>query len=347
MQRLAESPAQRQDDNVLPFPTLPQPTAVAPRAPAAGTPVDPLTGPPNTRRAYKSAWAAFSAYCLEVDRRAIPAAPATVMGFLAAQRAAGAKLPRLKQLRAAIRRWHRVEQIADPCKHELVQSWWKDMLHDSEMTAQRPGKALLHESLRTVMESLTKQEQALLRSDDPNAAHDRLAIVRDRALILAIFYGPLLRAEVATLKVENMHFDDDERTVSVDVRKSDWHPFRSVTFHSRRRIDLDPVHALRAWKEQAEVVDSFFFRPIDRFGRVLSSGLNGSSIIKIWARRAGEAGLTSDFFKVKTLREGGMLKAHIEEHKSVSEIVDLLGLHEISEPLIANRLQHYKSTQIK
>ena len=61
---------------------------------------------PNTRRAYRTAWAAFARWADGEGFQAIPAAPAAVAAYLAARSEAGRSLSSLQLARQAIRTAH-------------------------------------------------------------------------------------------------------------------------------------------------------------------------------------------------------------------------------------------------
>ena len=69
----------------------------------------------NTLRAYRSSLALFSAWCVDRGREAMPATPATVAAFLAAEASAG-RAPATVALRAAaIAFAHRTAGLPNPC----------------------------------------------------------------------------------------------------------------------------------------------------------------------------------------------------------------------------------------
>src|SRR5271170_731972 len=67
-----------------------------------------------TRRAYRSDFAAFTAWCRARAAGPIPASPETVTAFLAAQATAGARASTISRKAAAIRYAHRLAGHALP-----------------------------------------------------------------------------------------------------------------------------------------------------------------------------------------------------------------------------------------
>ena len=75
---------------------------------------------PNTRRAYRTAWAAFARWADGEGFQALPAAPAAVAAYLAARSEAGRSLSSLHLARQAIRAAHIGAGEADPAASEGV-----------------------------------------------------------------------------------------------------------------------------------------------------------------------------------------------------------------------------------
>ena len=75
---------------------------------------------PNTRRAYRTAWAAFARWADGEGFQALPAAPAAVAAYLAARSEAGRSLSSLHLARQAIRAAHLEAGEADPSASEGV-----------------------------------------------------------------------------------------------------------------------------------------------------------------------------------------------------------------------------------
>ena len=299
--------------------------------------------PANTRRVYDSAWEAWEVWCNPVDEppraRAFPARPEDIVAFFTAQRDAGAKLPRLKQLRAAIRRKHHERGHADPCKAAPVMKFWRSLLIDPDVTATRPGKALLYDGIEAIMRALHDEEVEIRKDPSPRR---RLALVRDRALILAIFDGALFRAEAAGMEFDQMAFTPG--VVRVNVRKSAWNQHREVVYEVKPRDPLLCTYsALCAWRDQGEIIDGPFFRSIDGTGKIGLSPLNAQSIYAIWAQRAGQAGFSASLFPVRALREGAIVEAKLQG-RTTHEIVELLDLSPLAEPLLRTRLAHHMRT---
>ena len=67
----------------------------------------------RTRRAYRSAWGVFLAFCQSQDLPALPASPATVSAFLAARADAGRKVATLGLDLTAISQAHLAGEFPD------------------------------------------------------------------------------------------------------------------------------------------------------------------------------------------------------------------------------------------
>ena len=98
------APKPKKQALVVPRPTLP--TAVLREALRAARRYVKGARAKSTQRAYTSDWKIFTAWCAQVELVALPAAPATVALFLAAEAQRGRALNTLQRRAAAIRLKH-------------------------------------------------------------------------------------------------------------------------------------------------------------------------------------------------------------------------------------------------
>ncbi|HVA27098.1 MAG TPA: hypothetical protein VNF68_02895 [Candidatus Baltobacteraceae bacterium] len=292
--------------------------------------------PDNTKRAYATADIAFEEFCEHHGYRVFPAAPSACIEFMKAQRKAGADLPRLKQLRAAIRRKHRKHDQADPCKSGAFLEAWKGILADPELHAQTPTLAVLYDGIEAVVAAMAAEERELR---GPNASPARrLALARDRALILTLFFGALWRSELIGVSIQDVKFFTDE--ICARVQASKWREPREVVLRARRDA-LCPVAAIGTWMREGELGNEGpLFRGIDQYGHI-GGRLDAKSVYSIWARRAGLAGLSVNLFPLRALREGAIIEASLQG-ATTKEIVKALGLSRMAVPLLEARITRAK-----
>ena len=155
-----------------------------------------------TRRAYRSDFAAFTAWCRARDAEPMPASPETVTAFLAAQATAGARASTISRKAAAIRYAHRLAGHALPTDTEAV-------------------KIVMRGIRRTIGTAPDQKSAATAdRIADMIAGipADTLAGKRDRALLLLGFAGAFRRSELVALTVADLI--EVEGGLRVSIRRS-------------------------------------------------------------------------------------------------------------------------------
>jgi site-specific recombinase XerD len=143
-----------------------------------------------TRRVYQKDFARFRAWCAERHLPAIPAAPETVAGFLAAEAARGIKPATIGRRVAAIRYAHKLAGCDDPpTSSEVV----KATVHGIRRTL---GAAPVRKAPATADKVVA---MAALADGDQKG-------LRDRAILLLGFAGAFRRSELVALDVTDLEF---------------------------------------------------------------------------------------------------------------------------------------------
>jgi integrase len=145
-------------------------------------------------------------------------------------------------------------------------------------------------------------------------AGERLADLRDRALLLAAFAsGGRRRSEIAELRVSQLV---EEEPVPADPKDPQGPSLPCLKIRLGRTkttaSDADatvllvgrPVLALQAWLARAGISDGAVFRGIDRWGNLEKRALTPQAVNLIVKRRATEAGLDPAEFSAHGLRSG-------------------------------------------
>ncbi|MBW0368283.1 site-specific integrase [Ensifer adhaerens] len=150
-------------------------------------------------------------------------------------------------------------------------------------------------------------------------AGERAADLRDRALLLTAFAsGGRRRSEVAELRVEDLI---DEEPVRADPADTSSPPLPCLSIRLGRTkpatSDDDeqvfligrPVAVLRAWLEQASIMEGPVFRRIDQWGNIDRRALTPQSVNLILKARCKQAGLDPKQFSAHGLRSGYLTEA--------------------------------------
>jgi integrase len=252
----------------------------------------------NSRRAYRSDWRLFAAWCQRQGLVSLPATPETVTLYLTAL-AADHKPASLQRKLTSITKAHQAAGFPSPAsmQHAVVSETLKG-IRRTLGTAQ-PGKEPL----------LTADILGMLDSLD-----DDLQGCRDRALLLAGFAGGFRRSELAHLDVEDITETEDGLVIKVRRSKTDPEgqgtavalplPYGSAAATC-------PVRSCRAWIARARLTAGPVFRSVDRHGRVGSARLNAGSIARIVKRAAEAAGRDPEDYAGHSLRAGFATQAFL------------------------------------
>jgi site-specific recombinase XerD len=271
---------------------------------------------PATRRAYEGDWLLFAGWCAERGVSAIPATPAAVAAFLAAEADRGFRPVTIGRRAAAIAAAHRAQDHPNPCDSGAVAQVLSGIRRRHGIAPERRAAPL----------DLSPLEQVLAELDTST-----LAGLRDRALLLLGFAAALRRSELVALDVEHLEFST-ARGLLVRIASSKTDQERAgatvAVPYARARNDRCAVRALRAWLQATGIHRGPVFRRMRRGDSVGAERLTGQSVALIVKRRANAAGLGPEQLSGHSLRAGyvtAAAAAGIEERKiaNVSRHKDL------------------------
>ena len=165
-----------------------------------------------TRRAYRSDFDIFRAWCDARRVCALPCSPETVAAFLAFEAKRGTKASTIGRRVAAIRYAHRLADQASPTSSEVVKATLRGIRRTKRTTPNRKAPATSDKIV-----SMAASTGGDLRG------------FRDRAILLLGFAGAFRRSELVALNLEDLEFCD--QGLRVTIRKSKNRP------RGRRRHD--------------------------------------------------------------------------------------------------------------
>jgi len=197
--------------------------------------------PASTRKAWRSDWKAFTAFCGLKSASPLPARPSTVASFVDACRLAGKKPATTMRYLSTIALAHRVANLVNPCSDEFVQLEIKGM-YNLMSQRQRQAKALGWESIKRFIENAGQG----IRAD------------RDRAL-LSVAYDTMGRSgELVALYLEDATFyPDGTGRVLIRRSKTDQSGEGSTAYLSRATVEC-----LETWIRAASLSNGPLFRRI-------------------------------------------------------------------------------------
>lgn len=245
-----------------------------------------------TRRAYRSDWQIFAAWCALHGLEALPARPESVATFLGAQAQAGAKPSTLARRVAAIRFAHTAAGQEPPTNNELVRGVMAGIRREKGVAKAQKAAA-------------TADKVALMVA---GCAPDTLRGLRDRALLLLGFAGAFRRSELVALEVADLQEAADGLRVTIRRSKTDQEGAgQEVAVYRGSR--LRSVEAVRAWLAAAGIESGPVFRRLHKGGKVSAAGLSTESVANIVKAYAARAGLEAGEFSGHSLRAGFLTSA--------------------------------------
>lgn len=254
---------------------------------------------PNTLRAYRSDWQAFSSWCLAHDLAALPAQSDTVAAYVAARQHDLASTTLQRHI-ASISTAHKTAGLQSPCETELVRTTMQGLRATSgtRVAAQgRKGKApaLSADHMRALLSAI---------STDP-------AGLRDTALLLLGYKAALRRSEIAGLLWSDIEQLPEGVVLTLRDSKTD-------NKHTGQRVGIVAeageycaVQALMRWRAwailQTGTETGAVFRSINKHYH-LGETLSAASVGAIVTQRAAEVGLVG--ITAHSLRRGHLTEGH-------------------------------------
>lgn len=210
----------------------------------------------NTRTAYATDWARFTAWCAAAGHNALPAEPMVVAAYLAG--AARLRRPdgRPAYAPATLTRWaasinarHTAAGHPAPGRTEVVRRTLAG-IRKTRATPPSRVRPLRLPQLRTVLTAMAQQVST-------GTVTDRLAQRRNAALLLLGFFGAFRASELANLRIADAVLEDDGLIVTVRQSKTDQQSAGQLKAIPRR----DPVEvcgpcAFARWRRVLDAADT-------------------------------------------------------------------------------------------
>ena len=312
---------------------------------------------PNTLRGYRSDWAEFTTWCDAQNVGVLPAAAATVSGYLTMLAGYGAKVGTMSRRLSAIKFAHRTADLPDPTDNARVVAVWEGIRRTH---AAPPDQAapLMPPELWDVLDScpVTKTWKTLGRAPEPD-----LAGARDRALLLVGFIAALRRSEISALNVEDIRDHPNGLVLALPRSKTNQAGTHSelVVLPRSANPRRSPVAVLQQWLELAGVTEGPVFRPVSKGNRALNRRLTADSVNDIVQQAAARAQLDDEDqesaagdrgrYSAHSLRAGFVTYAHTRgasdraiahqtRHRSLASVGTYVRIHTAWEDNAATQL---------
>lgn len=248
----------------------------------------------STKAAYDRDMGMFTAWCSERGLSALPADPVTVARYLGTMEPTH-KVATIKRRLASISVTHKAAGYPTPASDEGV-------LRVLSGIIRRHG--LAPRKVRAARTNVLRSLVAPLQSD-------RLADVRDRALLVIGMAGAFRRSELVAIDVE--HITEDEQGYRVQLLRSKRDQEGKgalVGLPYGSNPDTCPVRTLRAWLTASGITEGPVFRGVDRHGNLATGRLTDRQVARVVQRRALAVGLPAGDFGGHSLRAGYATEAY-------------------------------------
>lgn len=273
----------------------------------------------GTRRAYASDWAIFTAWCEARGYTALPAEPAIVALFLAAEADGGRAPATINRRRAAIGYFHRRGGCRPPratdeggAIDEVVAGIRRT--HGVAPKRKRPSTiAILGEMLATI-------------------DGDGVRAARDRAVLALGLSGAFRRSELAALDVGDLEFVERGLRITIRHSKADQEGVGAVIAIPEGRA-IRPAELVRGWLAASGITEGPLFRRLTRGDEPTDDRVSDRFVARLVQRCAAAAGYRPADYGGHSLRAGFLTEAarsgasifkmrEVSRHKSMQVLAD-------------------------
>lgn len=241
----------------------------------------------NTRRAYRSDWAAFTSWCDIYGAVSLPCLPEVLALYITEMADRGRKVATIERALVAISQAHKTAGHQSPRGDARVQAVRQGIRRKLGI-AQNKKAPLLPVDLRTIVEHLPAGLRGL----------------RDRALLLLGEAGGFRRSELVAFDVGDVSFVAEGAVVSLKRSKTDQEGAgRKVGIPFGHSEVTCPIRALRSWLDTTHLKEGPLFRSVNRWGGI-GGRLDGNDVGRILKRAAQAVGLDPARLGAHSLRAG-------------------------------------------
>jgi site-specific recombinase XerD len=243
-----------------------------------------------TRRAYRSDFRIFEAWCRGRGVSALPASPETVAAFLAHDVENGTRPSTLGRRVAAVRYAHKLAGHPRPTDDERVKATMRGIRRSLGTAPRKKAPATAERIISMAL-----------------AAGDDMKGLRDRALLLIGFAGAFRRSELVALNIEDLEESELGFKVTIRHSKTDQEGAGQTIAIVRGSVAC-PVAALKGWLEAAGIISGPIFRSVKKGGAVAGRlpAQSVADIVKVYAERVG---LDPALFAGHSMRSGFLTSA--------------------------------------
>jgi site-specific recombinase XerD len=223
-----------------------------------------LAAPINTMRARRSDWRVFIRFCAQRHYTPLPAAPVIVREFLEAS--FGSAEPKsaatVERYLSTIAQAHALTDLPDPTKTAQVRGAYRHFARNRPSS--HPKAALRSSHIAHALEHLKTE----------NPPWD----LRAKALLATAYCTMARRAELVTLRIEDLSFDTDAGDGVALIRNT------KAGREESRYLSREAVACLKVWLEHAKVKEGAVFRRFTPAGTIGHGAIAAQEVARIIQR---------------------------------------------------------------
>jgi integrase len=257
----------------------------------------------NTRRAYRSGWDDFLAFCESKDRRPLPASKETV-ALYAAKLSESLSVSTVEQRLSAIKWFHEQSGHESPTASNRVRGLVKGLAR-KQSSRKDQARPLLTKHIAEITDALQEETES---------EADRLRQARDRALILLGYAGALRRSELANVRLGHLHDRDRGFALEIPQSKTDPEGTGQIVGIVRTGSERCPCDAVEEWIFKSGITEGPLFRGVHRSGALLEDAISARTVNNVIKRSAQAAGFSTELqssISGHSLRAGHITQATI------------------------------------
>lgn len=276
----------------------------------------------GTRRAYRSAWGQFAAWCTGIGREPLAADPDTIAMYVVRCADQGFAVSSIRVHLAAIKTAHLLAGLSLDLRHPRLAMVVEGVTRSKGVRSRRKAAPAVPDVLRLLLAARPAPGEAIG--------------ARDRAMLLLGFGAALRRSELVALTIGDVETIPG-RGIMLTIRRSKTDQAgtgQRVAVHANQaEPGCCPAAALDAWlRHRRDAPDLDWtasattraerplFCAVTKAGRVTGAKLSDKAVVRLVKQAAEGAGLDPDKFAGHSLRRG-LLTAGADNRAQLPELM--------------------------
>jgi site-specific recombinase XerD len=288
----------------------------------------------GTRRAYRSAWRQYAAWCATLAREPLGADPDTIAMYVVRLADQGRAVSSIRVALAAIRTAHLLAGRSIDLRHPRLAMVLEGVTRSKGVRPRRQAAPAVPGLLRLMLAKRPAQARPL-GTREATVAREAI-VARERAMLLLGFGAALRRAELVGLRLGDVErVPDKGLLLSIGRSKTDQHGKgqRVAVCANPTEPGFCPAAALDAWLVHRRTAPDLdwtasataraerpLFCAVTKTGQVTGAPLSDKAVVRLIKQAAAAAGLDADRFSGHSLRRG-LLTAGADNQAQLADLM--------------------------